>query len=116
MFTAYEPSTLFVEAHLLNRVTQDPKPHVVRLVLPVDPLAIPRVGLDAQALSFPLLRLADLLDSGRLLSLHIPPDEVFYLGITVFLGRPVGAGCAGPGPRLFGPDCKELEGGDARNR
>jgi hypothetical protein len=29
MFTAYEPGTLFIEAHLLNRATQYPKPYVV---------------------------------------------------------------------------------------
>lgn len=108
MFASYEPGTLLVKAHLLNRVAQDPKPHMVRLVLSVDALTIPRVGLDAQPLSFTLLRLADFLDPGRLLALHIPPDEVFYSGVALFLGRAVGAwrACAGlgPGRRLFGPD------------
>ena len=61
---------------MLNRAVAYVEPYVIRLVFSLDPLAVPRVGLDAEALTLTLARLSQTLDAGHPLTLHVFADEL----------------------------------------
>ena len=74
MFLTLELATFIVEAKLTNPSGIDREPHVVRLVISLDPLAILGVRLGIPTIN---ISSTHLLDSGSPLSIHLFTYKLF---------------------------------------